>query len=633
MAMRTPDKRTRGWSIGRKLTVASILMILLTLLAGGVGLWQVLTVGQAISDALEKEQQRAWSLELLAAGHRLVAALDHMLLTEDPTLMSTDVPVSLGTLMFYMETMQESRGETEAGALFEEIQVTYSRLRQAVKEVDVLARQKRWTEVRVTLEQKVRPANRRMNLLLRRLVRQADRDVEVTAMRAQMVIRQATLLMVTLAVLTTAVALGWRQFVFRGMSLSIAELRRGVARISSGDLEYTLDVRTGDEIEELGDEFNRMAGRLADLIGSLERRVAERTADLERRSVQLEAAAQVAREAAAIRDMDQLLDATVHLISERFGFYHAGIFLLDEPGEYAVLQAASSEGGRRMLERGHKLKVGEVGIVGYVAGTGQPRVALDVGEDAVFFDNPDLPETRSEMALPLRVRERVIGVLDVQSTQEAAFSDEDVAILATMADQLALAIENARLLEESQRALRELEALYGRRAWEAWRERTARRPTAYRYTGVEVEPAPPSFVLERGSLPLSDEPAVLQEGDGRQLVAPIRLRGQTLGSIVLRRDPEEEPWSPEEVALMEEVSTQIALALENARLLEETQRRAEREHLVREITARVRASMDMDTILETAVRELGRALGTDRAFVRLSTGMSVQEAGSEQQEA
>ncbi|RLC91153.1 MAG: hypothetical protein DRI79_03635, partial [Chloroflexi bacterium] len=148
-------------------------MILLTLLAGGVGLWQVLTVGQAISDALEKEQQRAWSLELLAAGHRLVAALDHMLLTEDPTLMSTDVPVSLGTLMFYMETMQESRGETEAGALFEEIQVTYSRLRQAVKEVDVLARQKRWTEVRVTLEQKVRPANRRMNLLLRRLVRQA----------------------------------------------------------------------------------------------------------------------------------------------------------------------------------------------------------------------------------------------------------------------------------------------------------------------------------------------------------------------------------------------------------------------------------------------------------------------------
>jgi len=119
-----------------------------------------------------------------------------------------------------------------------------------------------------------------------------------------------------------------------------------------------------------------------------------------RRTAQLQVGAEVAREAAAILDIHQLLDTTVHLVSEKFGFYHAGAFLVDEQSEYAVLRAASSEGGRRMLERGHRLPVGKVGIVGHVAATGEPRIALDVGQDAFFFNNPDLPDTRSEMGLP-----------------------------------------------------------------------------------------------------------------------------------------------------------------------------------------------------------------------------------------
>ena len=341
----------------------------------------------------------------------------------------------------------------------------------------------------------------------------------------------------------------------------------------------------------------------------LEQQVAGRTATLEQRSLHLEIAAQVAREAVAIRDVGQLLDATVRLISDRFGFYHAGIFLLDEPEEYAVLRAASSEGGRRMLARGHRLKVGEVGIVGYAAGTGEPRIALDVGADAVFFDNPDLPGTRSEMGLPLKVRERVIGVLDVQSTEEKAFSDEDVAILQTMADQVALAIDNARLLEESQRALRELETLYGQRAREAWQGRAARQPAAYHYTGVGVEPASATVAAH----------SLVPEEDGHQLTAPIRLRGQTLGSIVLQQDPDEETWSAEEIALVEEVSTQIGLALENARLLEETRRRAAREQALSQMTARFTRSLDVDAVLRTAVRELGQLPNVAEVSVHMAS--------------
>ena len=184
--------------------------------------------------------------------------------------------------------------------------------------------------------------------------------------------------------------------------------------------------------------------------------------ETQRRAVQLAVASEVARDAIATLDVDQLLDETVRLISERFGFYHAGVFLVDEEHEHAVLRAASSEGGRRMLARGHKLAVGKVGMVGYVTDTGEPRIALDVVEDAMHFVSPDLPETRSEMTLPLRVRGEVIGALDVQSTDEAAFTDEDVAVLQTMADQLANAIENARLfaeIEQTAERLKELDRL------------------------------------------------------------------------------------------------------------------------------------------------------------------------------
>ena len=310
---------------------------------------------------------------------------------------------------------------------------------------------------------------------------------------------------------------------------------------------------------------------LRELTRELEKRVEERTRelaetslrlqevnrDLARRTAQLEAAAEVARRAAAIRDVQTLLDETVHLISQRFGFYHAGIFLVDEAGEYAVLRAASSEGGQRMLARGHRLAVGEVGIVGDVAGTGKPRIALDVGEDAVFFSNPDLPHTRSEMALPLKVGERVIGVLDVQSVEPSAFTDEDVAVLQTMADQVALAIENARLLGETQDRLREVEALTGRAVRAGWQQMASVRPGwGYVYDGVEVRPR------EQVSPP---------ERDSSGLTLPLQLAGgEAIGRVVLAfsdRSP-----TDEEIALARAVAEQAALALESARLFQETRR-------------------------------------------------------------
>ncbi len=315
----------------------------------------------------------------------------------------------------------------------------------------------------------------------------------------------------------------------------------------------------------------QLFGPLRELTRELERRVEERTRqlaevaaqleeanrNLSRRTAQLEAASLVAREAATIRDIQALLDHTVHLISDRFGFYHAGIFLVDEAREYAILRAASSEGGQRMLTRGHRLAVGVEGIVGYVAGTGKPRIALDVGADAVFFDNPDLPHTRSEMALPLKVGERVIGVLDVQSTEPAAFTEEDVTILQTMADQIALAIENARLLSEAQDRLREVTSLTREYARREWAQLVSERPGwGYIYDGVEVRPG---------------KPLLTSSGAPPALTLPLQAPGgETIGRLLIAL-PDRAP-APEEMALAQAVAEQAALALESARLFQQTQR-------------------------------------------------------------
>jgi GAF domain-containing protein len=346
-----------------------------------------------------------------------------------------------------------------------------------------------------------------------------------------------------------------------------------------------------------------------------------RTRKLEQRANQLRAAAEVTRDTTAARELDELLDRAVNMIRRRFGFYHAGVFFVDEAGEWAVLRAATGEAGRQLLEQGHKLRVGKSGIVGYVAATGEPRIALDVGVDAVHFRNPLLPETRSEMALPLRVGRRIIGALDVQSQEERAFDDEDVSILQTIADQLAVAIENARLLQETRQAMHELEIASRRYTQESWQTGTDQ-VLGYRYrrTDIELTAEQPSEARQAW---LTGESVVVTaqspgDGGGDAISAasiPIKLRGQVIGVLNLRSSKEN--ISTRTVAQIEEVADRLAMALENARLLEETERRARREQLLGEMTARFTQSLDMDTLLRAAVRELGQLPNVAEASVHV----------------
>jgi GAF domain-containing protein/HAMP domain-containing protein len=439
----------------------------------------------------------------------------------------------------------------------------------------------------------------------------------------------------------------------------IRDLTQVAVAISSGDLTRQAAAHPGppgsqDELGLLAQAFNQMTAELRELVGGLENRVAERTRQLERRALQFQVTSEVARDAAAIRDPERLLQNVVNLISERFGFDHAGIFLLDlseasggseilgspsptgddsidsisaGPGGksgFAVLRAASSEGGKYMVAHGHRLRIGQQGIVGYVAATGQPRIALDVGKDAVFFSNPVLPETRSEMALPLKVQNNVIGVLDVQSNQPSAFSDEDISILQILADQLALAIENTRLLTESQQTVRELESLYGMQIRQGWNKRLAGEPLVYsfdRQNDNVRRNVTPQSATSPSTRQIPDE----SERDERvDIRVPIELRGQRIGNLYLRRalstsGTEKTYWSAQAEVLVRQTASQLALSLENARLMEEIQSRASQEELINQIVARTQSSLNLETVMKTAVTEIGRMMRLSRIELRLDT--------------
>jgi len=370
------------------------------------------------------------------------------------------------------------------------------------------------------------------------------------------------------------------------------------------DLRYEYEVEGQDEIANLGDTFNRMTIQLRTALIGLEDRVRERTQELEessklieRRAEQFESIAQVSRIISSIQGQEELLLRVVHMISQNFGFYHVGIFLLDDAREFAVLRAANSEGGRKMLERGHRLEVGQTGIVGYVTGTGNPRIALDTGADAVFFDNPDLPNTRSEMALPIIINNQIVGALDVQSTEVNAFSQEDINILSTLADQVSIAIQNARLYEEARGALAKAEAANRQLINQAWGEiQRFARVSGYRYDGTKLEPLTNPI---DGKQPTDLDDAYF---------TPVQLRGETIGRLRIKSPVENHQWTEDEISIIRATAERVALAAESARLVTASQKQASKELIIGEISAKIGAAINLDSILQTTLREMGRLL-------------------------
>jgi len=263
-------------------------------------------------------------------------------------------------------------------------------------------------------------------------------------------------------------------------------------------------------------------------------------------------------------------------------------------------------------------------MVGWSIAHAQARVALQAEADAVRVITPELPETRSEAALPLRSRGRVLGALTVQSTEAGAFDPAAMAALQPMADQVAVALDNARLFAESQSALKAAERAYGQLTSEAWQELLRTRPdVGFRRDKQGLAPVgdtwhPEMVEVMRAGMTLSQQkrPGLDQQAG---VATPIKVRGQVIGVIDAHKPEAAGDWTAEEVEVIETLADQLGVALEGARLFREARRHAAHEEAVRRVTEEMRRGQDMESILQTTVAELGRVLGVPRAYVRLAT--------------
>ncbi len=404
----------------------------------------------------------------------------------------------------------------------------------------------------------------------------------------------------------------------------LLRLRHAAQQFSEGNFGVTVsDVERRDEIGDLANAFATMREAVRDLVGDLEARIAARTRDIS-------ATQDISRFAATQRDLQMLMDSVVNLILDRFNsIYHAQIFLIDADREYAIVRASTGEVGRQLLERGHRLTVGSVSVIGQVTEQGRYILARDAAASQVHRRNEFLPDTRAELAIPLRVGDAVIGALDVQSKQPDVFTEDLINVLQTMADQIAIAIQNARLYEESIRRVSEIEASNRQATHRIWQEYMRDQ----RLTQIEVAAgvATDASFSELRRQALARGAPVVGETTSRQTIPialPIRLRGQTLGAVEWELPAA--GFGEDKLELAQELANRLALNLDNARLFQESRRATERERLVNTIAARLTAQTNIDTILQTAVREVGQALGAPQVSIRLNTQPEASTNGSGQ---
>ncbi|GAB4475915.1 MAG: hypothetical protein Kow00124_17510 [Anaerolineae bacterium] len=352
--------------------------------------------------------------------------------------------------------------------------------------------------------------------------------------------------------LLALVVVGFAAFVTQLVLRSITTLRDTAIQVSSGEWDMQVPGFPVLELDQLALAFNRMTGQLRDLVLTQEQTIEARTRDVL-------ITAQMGRLIAAETDLERLLNLTVDLLRDRLGYYHAQVFLIDDLRQYAVLRSSTGDVGRQLLERGHKLPVGSSSVIGQVTARGEPVLASDTRHAIYWVPNPLLPDTRAELAVPLRVGDQIIGALDIQATEPDAFDEPTIATLQTVADQLSVAIRNAQLFQEKENLLSaslELTQMLTRENWESY---VAERLRQSQVLGFEYDLS--------GVRPVRDPDDV---GNGRGLALPIELRGQVIGDLIADL-PEGAELTDEQQQVIARVLERVALALENARLFEQTQ--------------------------------------------------------------
>ena len=373
-------------------------------------------------------------------------------------------------------------------------------------------------------------------------------------------------------------------YISRTVSVPLKDLISTFKAIEAGDLSRRANVTATDEIAEVTVHFNRMVASIEELRGTLEKQVEERTR-------LLKATNNLAKVSASILDPDELLAKIINMFTDQFNYYYAAIYIIDPGEKWAELKEATGEAGRVLKQNHHRLELTGKSMVSTSIREKSPRISQNTSDEKQRIENPLLPYTRSEVALPLIAGERVLGALNVQSTKTEDFGLEVIETMQNMAGQVAIALENARLFQETQLRINEMRAIQQQYLIEGWGSLSMRKNE-----------------LEYG---IGESNAA----NTQKFVAPISLRDQIIGQISVEGTAD---WTIEQKNLIDAVATQAAIALENARLVNESRQIATRERMLSEINSKIWASTTIDGVLQTAVKELGRRLDASSATIELS---------------
>ncbi len=413
------------------------------------------------------------------------------------------------------------------------------------------------------------------------------------------------------------------------LTRSIQQLTNNVLAARKGDLKTLAVVDRSDEVGVLSESFNYFISELNETISNLETTIQDRTKELSSQVERLKTASEIGQISTSANNLNELLNAIVFKVSEDYGYYHVGIFLLDDSGEYAELRSTNSEGGWKMLARKHRLKVGKEGVVGNAIATGNEKIVQkNIEEDLTHFFNPDLPNTKSEIALPLIVNNIILGALDVQSLKENAFTDTDISVFNVLANQISLAINNINLLNDLKESLETERRILGDQTEDVWKKEISMQ-NLFGYRSTESGTYALSF-SEINKNPdsiknIEDEYIFDEKGN---LIIPIMIRGKKIGILEIKNSnkTKNKNWSTPEINVLLKTVEQLGITLDNARLFERSQKISLRERLTTDISTKIWSSTDVESILQTTLEEIGKALNISQGSIQIDLTDSANDS-------
>lgn len=560
-------------SLRQQVVLSTVVLVLLVLVTGAMGLWYAQTSADAL-EATELSAERLNHLnEMESAWKDVLATVDRLVMTRQVTLVDEELAsrrLAFNEALYAMPRRTFGTDPEIIAAnrqLVGDLQFFGAEFNSVVDQLERAARERRWAEAQVLRHTQLSTLQRQFEDGLGELKLNADQDMADLMARAA-ARQRATRLVVSFG-LVAAIVIGVviATFGARNIVEPLNALLDRARRIGEGDFTPVAPLEREDEIGALSSALSVMTEWLTDSYKVLEERVDERTGELQ-------LAADVGKRLGRVRDLDALLQEAVELIRERFDLYYTQVYLTGDGGQTLLLRAGTGTVGQELRRRGFKLPISLESVNGSAAHERRAMVISDTEHSRRFRPNPLLPETRSEIAMPLLAGDRVVGVLDLQSNQRYGLTEESLAAFEVLAGQLAIAIENAHLFAENRATRAALEAQAQQNIQENWQTflNAVDRPErlAYSYSG--------------GMVRANVDEKIIEEGSEGALSAEIELNRVPIGEIRLKAQPQQR-WTAQDVEVVEHVAELVAQQVENLRLLAEAERyREEAETALRRLT-------------------------------------------------